>query len=130
MAFGFFKKEKKPKNSKEILKKIEGLEKTIEDLLAKINSLETISEKSVQKIGLIRYNPFSGVGSNQSFSVAILDQKDNGIVITSLYTREGNRVYAKPVVRGNSEYPLSKEEKEAINRAKRGIENGKMNAGK
>ena len=130
MAFGFFKKEKKPKNSKEILKKIEGLEKTIVDLLAKINSLEKISEKSVQKIGLIRYNPFSGVGSNQSFSVAILDQKDNGIVITSLYTREGNRVYAKPVVRGNSEYPLSKEEKEAINRAKRGIEDEKKNAGK
>ena len=68
-------------------------------------------------MGIVRFNPFSGVGSDQSFSVALLDKNDNGIVITSLYNREGNRVYAKPIKTGVSEYLLSTEEKSAIEKA-------------
>ena len=66
---------------------------------------------------LIRYNPFSGVGSDQSFSIALLDGNNNGFVITSIYSREGNRVYGKSLKEGKSEYSLSDEEKKAISKA-------------
>jgi len=71
---------------------------------------------------VVRFNPFSGVGSDQSFSIALLDSNDNGVVITSLYTRNENRVYAKPLKAGRSEYLLSAEEKNAIEKAKNGLE--------
>ena len=76
------------------------------------------SQKSFQKISLIRFNPFKGVGSDQSFSIALLDLDNNGFVLTSIYGQEGNRIYAKPVSNGKSEYSLSKEEEEAIEKAK------------
>jgi len=63
---------------------------------------------------MVRYNPFSGVGSNQSFSVALLNEYNDGIVITSLYAKETSRVYAKPIRGGGSEYTLSEEEKKAL----------------
>jgi hypothetical protein len=66
---------------------------------------------------VLRYNPFDNVGGDQSFSIALLDANNNGFVITSLYAREGTRVFAKPIKNGESEFPLSEEEKEAINRA-------------
>ena len=74
---------------------------------------------SVQKIGIVRFNPFKEVGSDQSFSIALLNREDTGIIITSLYNREGNRVYGKPVKNGKSSYSLSKEEQTAIEKAKK-----------
>jgi len=74
-------------------------------------------KKHVQKVGVVRFNPFKDIGGDQSFSIALLDEEDNGLVITSLYGREGNRVYAKPIEGGQSKYQLSDEEKEAISRA-------------
>ena len=73
---------------------------------------------SIQKIGVIRYNPFPDVGGNQSFSIALLDKNDNGLVITSLYTPDGTRVYCKPIIKSQSKYNLSQEEKAAIQKAK------------
>jgi len=61
--------------------------------------------------------------------LALLDGKDNGIVMTSLYAREGNRVYGKPIKNGKSEYSLSEEEKQAIEKAK-AKENEKRNSKK
>lgn len=90
----------------------------IEGLSAGINEVRSTAETSVRKVGLVRYNPFSGMGGDQSFSIALLDSKDNGFIITSLFSREGTRVYAKPVKNGQSEYQLSDEEKEAIEKAK------------
>jgi len=63
---------------------------------------------------MIRFNPFNETGGNQSFSVAILDGNDCGIVISSLFSRNENRVYGKPIKNGVSEFPLTDEEKEAI----------------
>jgi hypothetical protein len=114
----FFKKKKKPKNLNEVLKKQDDLEKKLAEISNKLEKLEKTAEFSVQKIGIVRYNPFSGVGSNQSFSTALLNGNNNGIIITSLYTREGNRVYGKPIEKGKSNYQLSDEEKEAIAKAK------------
>jgi hypothetical protein len=62
-----------------------------------------------------RFNPFKEVGGDQSFSVALLNGKNNGLVISSLYTREGTRIYAKAITNGLSEkHPLTEEEEEII----------------
>lgn len=101
----------------EQLKKLKKQDKDIKKIFEEISKLDEISQRSFQKIGVIRYNPFKDAGGDQSFSVALLDAKNNGFVITSLYGREEMRIYAKPIKEGNSEYPLSEEEKEAINKA-------------
>jgi len=96
--FKFLKKEKEPRNLKETLSYIKALEKNIEGIAKELEILKKESKFSVQKIGIVRYNPFSSVGSNQSFSIALLDWYDNGII-------------------GSSEYSLSQEEKKAIEKA-------------
>ncbi len=117
--FNFFKKTKKEsKDLKEALSRFKSLEKNFEKLSQEIEGLKKEQKFSIQKIGIVRYNPFSEVGGNQSFSIAFLDGNNNGSVITSLYTREGNRVYGKPIKARASVYPLSEEEKKAIERAK------------
>jgi len=123
--FKFLKKEKKePQNLKEVLDYLKKLEENFEKASKEIENLQKEGRFSIQKVGIIRFNPFSEVGGDQSFSLALLDADDNGVVITSLYTREENRVYGKPIKRGASEYSLSVEEKEAISKAK-GIANKK-----
>jgi len=115
--FNFFKKDKKPENLKDILSQFEGLEKEIKIISEELENLKKGSRFSIQKKGIVRYNPFSEVGSNQSFSAVLLDGNNDGMVITSLFTREGNRVYAKPIKNGVSEYSLSNEEKGVIEKA-------------
>ena len=115
--FNFFKKKKEPENFQEILSRFKDLKENLEKLSQELEKLKKESKFSIQKTGIVRFNPFSEIGGNQSFSIALLDGKNNGLVITSLYTREGNRIYAKPIKDGHSEYLLSKEEKEAIEKA-------------
>lgn len=117
--FNLFKKAKKePQNLKEVLARFKGMEKNFEKLSEELENLKKEGRFAVQKVGIVRFNPFSGVGGDQSFSIALLDGNDNGMVITSLYTREGNRIYGKPVKSSSSEYLLSGEEKQAIEKAK------------
>lgn len=72
----------------------------------------------VQKVGLVRYNPFDDVGGDLSFAAAFLNQKNDGIVINSIYAREGCYSYAKPIVNGEADkYKLSNEEIAAVQRA-------------
>ncbi|HBL52024.1 MAG: hypothetical protein A3D24_03645 [Candidatus Blackburnbacteria bacterium RIFCSPHIGHO2_02_FULL_39_13] len=73
----------------------------------------------VQRVGLVRFNPFSETGGDQSFALALLNGKDNGVVLLSLHGREGTRVYVKPVKEGESTYELSKEERQAIEEARK-----------
>jgi len=115
--FNFFKKRKEPKNFEEILAYFQNLEKNFERLSEDLEKLKKESKFSIQKVGIVRFNPFSDIGGDQSFSIALLNGNGNGIVITSLYSRGGNRIFAKPIEKGNSKYPLSTEEKEAIKRA-------------
>lgn len=116
--FNFFKKRKRePENFREILAYFKNLEKSFEKLSKELKSLKEESKFSIQKVGIVRFNPFSEVGGDQSFSIALLDGNNDGIVITSLYSREGNRIYGKSVKAGLSKYSLSNEEKKAINEA-------------
>ncbi len=118
--FNFFKKQtKEPKDLKEVLYSFKNLEKNFEKLSQELENLKKEEKFSIQKVGIIRYNPFKEVGGDQSFSVALLDGNDSGIVITSLFSREGNRVYGKSIKNGQSEYSLSEEERQAIEKAKK-----------
>ncbi|MCD5397125.1 MAG: DUF4446 family protein [Candidatus Pacebacteria bacterium] len=109
------------KNIEEVLtKQIKLTKKQTQDLkkiFQDLERLDKIAEKSFQKVGLLRYNPFNEAGGNQSFSIALLDLENNGFVITSLYGRESNKVYAKPIKKGKSKYELSTEEKKVIEEA-------------
>lgn len=116
----FKKIKKEPENLKEILSRFSDLEKNFERVSKELEELKKENKFSVQKVGLIRFNPFREVGSDQSFSLALLDGNDSGFVVTSLYSREGNRVYGKLVKNGESEYLISDEEKKAIEQAKNG----------
>jgi cell division protein FtsB len=88
-------------------------------LLDQVAKLEQNSRSHMQKIGLIRFNPFKDTGGDQSFVLALTDEKYTGIVISGLYSRSGTRWYAKKIVEGKGvEYELSEEEKKAISLAK------------
>ena len=105
----------------EEIKRLKKSEDEIKKILKSLKTLEKIAASSIQKVGVVRFNPFKEVGGNQSFAIALLDSFDNGLVISSLYTREGTRIYSKPIEAGQSKYALSKEEKEALKKA--GVKN-------
>ena len=93
------------------------LDKKLEEAFLKIKILENLSRLAIQKTGVVRFNPFNEMGGNQSFVIALLDDRNNGFVISSLFIKEGNRVYAKAIKNGKSTHVLSNEEKEAIQKA-------------
>lgn len=123
-----FRGEKIP-NLEELLldqaKNLKILDKDIQELFNISNEINTLALKSLHKFAVVRFNPFKDTGGNQSFSIALLDGKNNGLTITALYTREGTRVYAKSVTDKKSKsFPLTEEEKQAIEIAS-GEEKGK-----
>jgi hypothetical protein len=73
--------------------------------------------KSIRGLETVRFNPFPDQGSNQSFAIGLLNEENNGVVISSLYSRERMSVFAKPIQNGKSEFELTVEEKEALTRA-------------
>ncbi|MBI4132779.1 MAG: DUF4446 family protein [Candidatus Sungbacteria bacterium] len=83
----------------------------------RVRALEKIGSVAVQKIGFLRFNPFEHTGGDQSFAVALLDRNNNGLVLSSLYTREGVRIYAKEIQGGISQHALSEEEKAVLRQA-------------
>ncbi len=111
------KKEKSPENIEEVNKEIEEIKKENSYIKKRLKEIEEEKKFFLKNLNLIRFNPFSDGGGDQSFSIAILDGTGTGVVITSLYAKEGNRVYSKAVEKGESNYPLSLEEKKAINSA-------------
>lgn len=119
--FELFKKEGEidPKNLEEIFYQFKNLKKDLKKISKELENLKEENKFSVQKVGVIRFNPFKDLGGNQSFSVALLDGNNNGIVITSFYSRDGNRVFGKPIRKGRSQHVLSEEEEKAIERAKK-----------
>ena len=76
------------------------------------------SKLPLQKIGMVRFNPFERAGGEQSFVIALLNNHNSGIIINFIYTREGLRTYVKKVKEGRGEkYELSEEEQEAIKKS-------------
>jgi Protein of unknown function (DUF4446) len=99
------------------LKGISSLSERLDALNKLHRELEALTERTVQKVGVIRYNPFSDTGGDQSFAIALLDALGNGVVLSSLHSRTDTRVFAKPVQGGRSKYQLSDEEQDAIKKA-------------
>ncbi len=114
----FLKRKKEPKNIKQLLSQFKDLKEGFKKISNKMEELKKNNKFSIQRIGIVRFNPFKESGGDQSFSIALLDGNKNGVVITSLYGREGNRIFAKPIKKGKSEYLLTEEEKEAIEQTK------------
>lgn len=99
----------------ELLGDVQGFEKKLVSLSEDLSLESKISQKHIQGVRFMRYNPYDEVGGDQSFSVALLDHLGDGIVVTSLHTRSGTRVFAKPVSKGaESGYEFSKEEREVV----------------
>lgn len=84
-----------------------------------IESIEKRLKRSVQHVNTVRFNPFEDSGSNQSFATALLDEEGNGVAISTLYSRDKVGIYAKAIEKFNSQYSLSEEEKEVIEKARK-----------
>ncbi|MFC5653189.1 DUF4446 family protein [Paenibacillus solisilvae] len=85
-------------------------------------SVEAIAERMKNKkgnVGFLRYNAFAEKGNDLSFSIAVVDDQEDGMVLSGLHSRDQTFVYAKPVKQGESQYTLTPEEKEAITQAAR-----------
>jgi hypothetical protein len=92
--------------------------KRIGELTGEVAKLEDLNKNNFQKFAIIRFNPFEDSGGDQSFVAAFLNDKNSGIVLSSLHSRNGTRVYAKQITNGKaSSHQLSKEEKEVIEKA-------------
>ena len=89
----------------------------LEAIARRVDAVETQVPRTIQRVGVVRFNPFPDTGGNQSFVVALLDTRGDGVVLSSLHSRQGTRVYLKQVISGKSETTLSEEETEAIRRA-------------
>jgi len=94
--------------------KVYAVAREVDELSARAAVLEGVGRRSIQRIGLVRYNPFEDTGGNQSFAFALTDGRGDGFVISSLHSRTGTRVYAKTVSDGRSDGALSAEEREAL----------------
>ena len=113
------KKENLIKVLEKVLEKEKDVSKTLSEIQKWIVEFEDKSRLHVQKVGIIRFNPFEEMGGDHSFSLALLDGKDTGFVVTGLHTRERTRVYLKDIKKGKSNLELSTEEKKALELAQK-----------
>ncbi len=100
---------------------LDNQQKYREEIVKIGKDVEVLGKEGVyhfQKMGLVRFNPFKEMGGDHSFSLAIIDKEENGMIITSLHTRERTRIYMKLVRGGRSDHELSQEEKEALDKAR------------
>jgi len=102
------------------LDKVFAVSSEVDELTVRTAVAESNLRRSFQRIGLVRFNPFEDTGGNQSFALALLDANGDGLVLSSLHSRAGTRVYAKSVNGGRSETALSEEEAEAVRQAMAG----------
>lgn len=110
----------------------QSLEKVIQDMQNRLNSHNAQAVKNsndinnlsnrlrsrIRNVSTLRFKPFEDAGSNQSFAIAMIDDESNGVVLSSLYTRDRMSVFAKPIKSGKSEYELTNEEKSVLESAK------------
>lgn len=102
----------------EVLKAIEEFRKESKKTKVGLDELKEVGLLHMSRFGLLRYNPYEDTGGDQSFTVALLDMRGSGFVLTSLHARSQTRVFAKPITDGkSSKYHLSKEEEEVIKKA-------------
>lgn len=99
------------------LQKVDNTEKQMEMQNSRLIKAEEKLRKSVDRAELVRFNAFDNMGSDLSFALALLNQEGDGVVLSSINSREESRVYAKPITSGQSTYHLSNEEKQVLDKA-------------
>ena len=109
------------KNIKEDLdnymRRVNTSEEEIRKLSLYYKELDDKTKNCLQKVGIVRYNAYKDTGSDLSFAVCLLDEKNDGVVFNGIYSRDMSNIYAKPIENGLSKYKVTPEEQEAINRA-------------
>lgn len=109
------------KNLEEILlerlNSIDEAKEISEKALKECERLELKIKDCIQKVAIMRYKAFENVGSDLSFSIAMLDDKNDGLILTGIYGRQESTTYAKPIDKGISRYDLSEEELYVLNEA-------------
>lgn len=117
----FMKKLGKGENIEEMLRnhleKVEFVHKQNEEILDYCRKIDNDFGKTISKIGIIRYSAFKDTGSDLSFTLALLNKYNDGVVLNGIYSREMSNIYAKPIKNAESTYTLSNEEKQAIQKA-------------
>lgn len=101
------------------IQKVENTERQAEKQNSRLLKVEEKLRKSVDRAELVRFNAFENMGSDLSFALALLNQEGDGVVLSSINSREESRVYAKPITAGESSYHLSSEEKEVLEKAQK-----------
>jgi hypothetical protein len=96
---------------------IDVLRKSKENVEKELAIINAKLRKSLRGLETVRFNPFRDQGSNQSFAIGFLNEDKDGVVLSSLYSRERMSIFAKPIKNGKSEYELTEEEKEALEKA-------------
>ena len=98
-------------------KKISEMEEKEEIVDKHLVEIDNRLDKSIRNIETIRFNPFIDAGSNQSFAIALINDEGNGVVMSSLYARDRMSIFAKPIIKGKSDFELSSEEKKVLEKA-------------
>lgn len=96
------------------LEKIDEIEQKANDAISTSEDTLKLTEKCVQKVSIQRYKAFEDIGSDLSYSIALLDGNNNGVIISSIYSRHESITYAKPIDNGISRYDLSDEEENVL----------------
>ncbi|HZK57736.1 MAG TPA: DUF4446 family protein, partial [Clostridia bacterium] len=105
----------------EHINRVEAVHGRLDEMENQLNVFNNRLSFCIQKIGIIRYNAFDDTGSDLSYSIALLDENNDGIIISGIYGRTETVSYAKPVKDGVSNYSLSVEELQALERAKANV---------
>jgi nitrogen fixation/metabolism regulation signal transduction histidine kinase len=95
-------------------KEILNLKKEKDNIKTELQTINSKLRKSIRGLETIRFNPFPDQGSNQSFAISMLNEDGDGVVMSSLYSRDRMSIFAKPVKNKKSEYELTEEEKEVL----------------
>lgn len=105
-----------------LLTRLDAYETRMGQIEATLRRLSAILPHTIQGHGIVRYSAFENVGGDQSFSLALVDERGNGAVVSGLHVRDDTRVYAKPLTQWRSSYSLSAEEQQALGHARQMIE--------
>lgn len=101
----------------ELVEKVDDLDVRMKEVSARLQRVEGVSGRAVTGVGLVRYNPFPDTGGNFSWSLALVDESGDGVIVTALNSRHESRFYLKEIARLRCELPLSDEEEEALQKA-------------
>jgi len=126
IIFSFFRKLSKGIKEPDIKKTLNKIlaaetknQSEIQEIKREIQNIKHSDLEHIQKVLLVRFNPFKEIGGDHSFCFVLLDGKENGVIITTLHTRDRTRIYAKTIKNGKSEFELSNEEKKALLKAQK-----------